>query len=144
MKIAGQQPEDATAKSITRRTLFQGASAAALVGIIGGKSFTHTTDSGIPSMPSTFAPADKSNSFPDKFLWGCATAGHQVEGNNSSSDLWALEHLPESIFKEPSGDACDHYHVYPQFISMLADLGFNYYRFALDWSRIEQEHGVFA
>jgi beta-glucosidase len=43
--------------------------------------------------------ADKSKSFPDKFLWGCATAGHQVEGNNTSSDHWALEHIPDSIFK---------------------------------------------
>jgi len=65
-------------------------------------------------------PAEKSKSFPDKFLWGCATAGHQVEGNNTNSDLWTLEHLPQTIFKEPSGDACDHYHLYPQDISMLA------------------------
>jgi beta-glucosidase len=72
--------------------------------------------------------ADKTKVFPDKFLWGCATAGHQVEGNNTNSDLWAMEHMPESIFKEPSGDACDHYHLYPQDISMLADLGFNTYR----------------
>jgi beta-glucosidase len=96
MKIAGQQPEELTAKSITRRTLLQGASAAALAGMIGGRSFTHATNSGIPSMP-TFAPADKSKSFPDKFLWGCATAGHQVDGNNSSSDLWTpafLRHGP--------------------------------------------------
>jgi beta-glucosidase len=89
-------------------------------------------------------PADKSKTFPDKFLWGCATAGHQVEGNNTNSDLWLIEHLPESIFKEPSGDACDHYHLYPQDISMLADLGFNTYRFSLEWARIEPEEGFFS
>ena len=32
--------------------------------------------------------------FPDKFLWGAATAAHQVEGNNINSDSWVLEHLP--------------------------------------------------
>jgi Glycosyl hydrolase family 1 len=90
------------------------------------------------------ARPEKSKRFPDKFLWGCATAGHQVEGNNTSSDLWALEHLPGSIFKEPSGDACDHYHLYPQDITLLADLGFNAYRFSLEWSRIEPEEGFFS
>jgi beta-glucosidase len=87
---------------------------------------------------------EKSKAFPDKFLWGCATAGHQVEGNNTNSDYWTIEHLPGSMFKEPSGDACDHYHLYPQDISMLADLGFNTYRFSLEWSRIEPEEGFFS
>jgi beta-glucosidase/6-phospho-beta-glucosidase/beta-galactosidase len=32
-----------------------------------------------------------------------------------------MEHMPESIFKEPSGDACDHYHLYAQDIGMLAE-----------------------
>ncbi len=144
MKSAEQQSEGSTSKSITRRTLLQGASAAALVGMIGGKSLAHATHPDSANTPYAFAAADKSKSFPDKFLWGCATAGHQVEGNNSSSDLWTLEHLPESIFKEPSGDACDHYHLYPQDISMLADLGFNTYRFSLEWSRIEPEEGFFS
>lgn len=52
--------------------------------------------------------------FPNDFLWGSATAGHQVEGNNSNSEVWTLEHLPNTPFAEPSGDACDHYHRYPK------------------------------
>jgi len=27
--------------------------------------------------------------FPDGFLWGTATSGHQIEGNNTASDWWA-------------------------------------------------------
>ena len=46
--------------------------------------------------------------FPAGFLWGVATAAHQVEGNNVNNDGWLLEHLPGAIFAEPSGDACDH------------------------------------
>ena len=42
--------------------------------------------------------------FPDGFLWGAATAAHQVEGNNVNSDFWALEHRKGSPFAEPSGD----------------------------------------
>jgi beta-glucosidase len=94
--------------------------------------------------PLAAEAADKGNAFPDKFLWGCATAAHQVEGNNVNSDLWAMEHLPQSMFKEPSGDACDHYHLYAQDIAMLADLGFNTYRFSLEWARIEPEEGFFS
>jgi len=48
--------------------------------------------------------------FPPRFLWGAATAGHQVEGGNVNADIWPLEWAQNSMFTEPSGDACDHYH----------------------------------
>jgi beta-glucosidase len=83
-------------------------------------------------------------SFPTKFLWGAATAAHQVEGNNVNSDNWLMEYAPHSMYKEPSGDACDHYHLYEQDINMLADLGFNAYRFSIEWARIEPEKGFFS
>jgi beta-glucosidase len=82
--------------------------------------------------------------FPRGFLWGAATAAHQVEGNNVNSDCWLLEHLPGTIFAEPSGDACDHYHRYAQDIATLADLGFNTYRLSVEWARIEPEEGEFS
>jgi len=125
-------------KSLTRRDLLQGASAAAAMSMFGRPSLAQSNST------ASSAPVDKTKAFPEKFLWGCATAGYQVEGNNTSSDLWMLEHLPGTIFKEPSGDACDHYHLYPQDISMLADLGFNTYRFSIEWSRIEPEEGQFS
>src|SRR5690606_27120508 len=73
-----------------------------------------------------------------------ATSGHQVEGNNINSESWVLEHLPATIYDEPSGDACDHYHRYPQDIALLASLGFNAYRFSIEWARIEPEEGEFS
>lgn len=79
--------------------------------------------------------------FPPDFLWGASTAGHQVEGGNVNADLWPLEWASESFFTEPSGDACDHYHRYPEDIATLADLGLNSYRFSLEWARIEPEPG---
>jgi len=82
--------------------------------------------------------------FPHGFLWGTATAGHQVEGNNVNSDFWVLEHLPETYFREPSGDTIDHYHRYPQDIALLAELGFNSYRFSIEWARVEPEEGCFS
>jgi beta-glucosidase len=130
-------------KPISRRSLLQGASAATVVGMMGSSALAQAGQSE-KSASAVSRPTVKGKAFPEKFLWGCATAGHQVEGNNTSSDLWLMEHLPESIFKEPSGDACDHYHLYPQDISMLADLGFNTYRFSLEWARIEPEEGFFS
>jgi beta-glucosidase len=67
-----------------------------------------------------------------------------VEGNNVNSDGWLLEHVPGTIYTEPSGDACDHYHRYPQDIALLAELGFNMYRFSIEWARIEPEEGEFS
>ena len=82
--------------------------------------------------------------FPDGFLWGAATAAHQVEGNNVNSDLWLLEHTDPTVFAEPSLDACDHYHRFPEDIKLLADLGLNTYRFSIEWARIEPERGHFS
>jgi len=80
--------------------------------------------------------------FPEPFLWGAATAGHQTEGNNVNSDYWQREYAPGSTIPEPSGDACDSYHRYPEDIALLAGLGFNTYRFSIEWSRIEPERGA--
>lgn len=85
-----------------------------------------------------------SPSFPADFLWGVASAGHQVEGNNVNSDTWFLEQLPGTIFAEPSGDAVDHYHRYREDIALLAGLGFTSYRFSLEWARIEPAEGQFS
>lgn len=81
--------------------------------------------------------------FDPEFLLGTATAAHQVEGNNTNSDCWALEHIPHSSYAEPSGDAVDHYHRYEEDIRLMAGAGFNAYRFSLEWARIEPQEGVF-
>jgi beta-glucosidase len=82
--------------------------------------------------------------FPKGFFWGTATAAHQVEGNNVNSDIWILEHVRKTPYVEPSGDACDHYHRYRADIALLAELGFNVYRFSMEWARIEPEEGEFS
>jgi beta-glucosidase len=84
------------------------------------------------------------NSFPPGFLWGAATAAHQVEGNNVNSDLWVLEHCAPTLFEEPSLDACDHYHRFADDIRLLASLGLHCYRFSIEWARIEPERGHFS
>jgi beta-glucosidase len=82
--------------------------------------------------------------FPDGFLWGAATAAHQVEGGNVNSDGWVLEHLPHTLFREPSGDACDFLHRYPDDLATVAALGLNALRFGVEWARVEPEPGEFS
>lgn len=79
--------------------------------------------------------------FPQGFLWGAASASHQVEGGNWNNDWWEFEHREGSPCAVPSGDCCDHFWRYPSDIRMLKDLGFAAYRFSIEWSRIEPEQG---
>ncbi len=81
--------------------------------------------------------------FPDGFLWGTATAGHQVEGGNDNSDWWEFENRADSPCREPSDNAIEHYRRYPQDMALLAGLGLNTYRFSVEWSRIEPAEGEF-
>jgi len=76
------------------------------------------------------------------FLWGAATAAHQIEGNNTNADFWAAEHAGLPHIKEPSGDACDSYHRYRTDIRLLAEAGLKAYRFSVEWARIEPERGL--
>ncbi|WP_123672077.1 glycoside hydrolase family 1 protein [Curtobacterium sp. PhB172] len=79
--------------------------------------------------------------FPKGFLWGAATAAHQIEGNNVNSNWWVHEHEPDTTIVEPSGDAADSYHRYREDIRIAAELGLNSYRFSIEWARIEPERG---
>jgi beta-glucosidase len=83
-------------------------------------------------------------SFPDGFVWGTATAAHQVEGGNWNNDWWAWEHNPNSGCAEPSGDAVNHWELYEHDLDLLAGFGFNAYRFSIEWSRIEPEDGLWS
>lgn len=80
--------------------------------------------------------------FPDGFLWGAATAPHQIEGNNTNSDFWANEGRVPGM--ERSGDACDSYHRYPEDIRLMADAGLNTYRFGIEWARVEPAEGIIS
>ena len=81
---------------------------------------------------------------PPDFLWGTAISGHQSEGNNVNSDAWFMENMPDSMFRERSGDACDSYHLYAEDFAIAARLGLNAYRLGIEWSRIEPSEGRFS
>ena len=81
--------------------------------------------------------------FPDNFLWGAATAAHQVEGNNLNNDWWQLEQAAVGYI-DGSGDALDSYHRYREDMQLLADSGLTTYRFSIEWARIEPLPGQFS
>lgn len=112
--------------TMTRRTVLAGAAGTALAAATGAGA------------------AGQGKAFPKGFLWGVATAGHQIEGNETNSDYWVLENVKPTVFAERSGDACDSYHRYEEDIALLARLGFNTYRFSIQWSRIEPDRGSFS
>jgi beta-glucosidase len=85
-----------------------------------------------------------SASFPADFLWGVATAGHQNEGDNTTSDTWFLENVTPTIFKDRSGKATNGWELWESDLDIVAGLGLNAYRFSVEWARIEPVEGEFS
>jgi beta-glucosidase len=83
--------------------------------------------------------------FPQGFLWGTATAAHQVEGGNHANDWWAWEQASGHIKNGDRSDpACDHYRRFESDFDLLRSLNQNAHRFSLEWSRIEPTPGEFS
>lgn len=96
------------------------------------------------AVPARLSAGTGDTTFPAGFLWGAATAGHQVEGNNVNSDIWLLENVKPTIFAEPSADADNSFELWPQDLDLVRHIGLNSYRFSLEWARIEPEPGMFS
>ena len=74
---------------------------------------------------------------PEGFVWGVATASHQIEGDNNNN--WTQFEKREG--KEQSGKACNHWNLWATDHELLSQLGVNSYRFSIEWSRIEPVQG---
>ncbi len=80
--------------------------------------------------------------FPAGFLWGTATAAHQVEGYNTNNNWWAWEQTPGHIEDgTTSGRACDWWNRAEEDLDRAAALGQNAHRMSVEWSRIEPRPG---
>jgi len=101
----------------------------------------------LAAMPAGTAAKQRASgrgAFPKNFLWGAATAAHQIEGNNINSDSWVLENVKPTLYKEPSLDAANSFELWPLDLDLAKSLGLNTYRFSLEWARIEPEPGIFS
>ncbi len=74
--------------------------------------------------------------FPRGFLWGTATAAHQVEGNNTNNQWWQWEQTGHT--DGTSGLACDWWGGrWREDFDRAAETGQNAHRFSVEWSRIQ-------
>jgi beta-glucosidase len=77
--------------------------------------------------------------FPRGFLWGTATAAHQVEGNNTNNNWWTWEQQEGRILHgHKSGLACDWWGGrWKEDLDRAVETGQNAHRFSIEWSRIQ-------
>ena len=90
------EPDDSLPSPARREVLRGSAAALAAIGL---------ASAGLGASGTGRAAAATRKRFPEGFIWGTATAGHQVEGNDVNSDMWFLEQLQPTLFTEPVGDA---------------------------------------
>jgi beta-glucosidase len=81
--------------------------------------------------------------FPEGFIWGTSTAGHQVEGHNDKSDWWKFEHEGKIKDGTVSGAGVDYWNRYEEDHELMAKLGCRLFRLGLEWAKIEPEDGRF-
>ena len=94
--------------------------------------------------PGRTSPSGGEARFPDGFLWGTASAAHQVEGDNRNSDWWDFEQQPGRIDGGDTSEiGCDHYHRYREDFALLREMNQNAHRLSVEWSRIEPSPGEF-
>lgn len=84
----------------------------------------------------------KRQSFGSDFLFGTATAAAQIEGawdtDGKSPSIWDTFSQKKGKIADGSTTefACDFYHKYEEDINLMADLGFDVFRFSIAWTRI--------
>ncbi len=83
--------------------------------------------------------------FAEDFLWGAASAAHQVEGayleDGKTAGIW--DALCEGNIRhgEDGHVACDHYHRYKEDVALMKQIGLKSYRFSVSWPRVVPEKG---
>lgn len=86
----------------------------------------------------------KRSEFPDGFMFGAATSSYQIEGHKfggAGPTHWdSFAATPGNVVRAETGDlACDHYHRYESDFRLMADAGFDAYRFSTSWARVLPE-----
>lgn len=103
---------------------------------------------GLAATKAAFANAQHPGidlSFPNDFVWGCASASYQIEGaakeDGRGLTNWdVFSHTQGRVANGDNGDvACDSYHRYAEDAALLKNIGAKAYRLSIAWSRIFPE-----
>lgn len=111
---------------------------------------------------NSYTMVSRSN-FPKRFIWGAATAAHQVEGGlHNQWTEWELENAKSLSTRSPyqfsdldswksvsreakdpnnyvSGRGVDHYRKHEEDFEILKEMNLTGFRFGIEWSRVEPE-----
>jgi len=86
--------------------------------------------------------------FSKGFVWGAASAAHQVEGghqNLNNFGRWEQQTKengePTIVNGDKSGDAVDNWRLYKEDTQLMTELGLDGYRFSVSWSKIMPRAG---
>jgi|GEM_PF-3364385 len=92
---------------------------------------------------SSWAGGLPGGAMPDGFLWGSYVSAHSTEGNHAND--WTLwESVPGHVVDgSTSGQACNHWELFPEDHVWMRKLGQNSVMISLEWSRIEPTRGNF-
>lgn len=78
--------------------------------------------------------------FSKQFLWGAASASHQVEGawdeDGKTPNVWDAFAKGNVAYGDDGKVACDHYHRYKEDVALMKKIGLKSYRFSISWARI--------
>lgn len=142
MSFLLRYPEKVASRKFSRRSFGKGVglgsvASAALSTALPGSSLVAAQQSA-----ETGHPQADFYKFPDKFLWGCATAAYQVEGaaeaDGRGPSIWdTFSHTRGKVANNDTGDvSADDYHRYKEDVQILKSLGCKVYRFSTAWPRI--------
>jgi beta-glucosidase len=82
------------------------------------------------------------HSFPDRFVWGAATAAYQIEGGAKAAgrgpSIWDMLCEKAGAIQGGHGGevASDHYHRWAEDVALFKQLGLTGYRFSISWPRV--------
>jgi beta-glucosidase len=85
--------------------------------------------------------------FPPGFVWGTATAAHQVEGGCDRNNWSRWEQgvdgngAPRIRGGQRAGAACEHWRRFRDDVALMQALGVAAYRFSIEWSKLEPAPG---
>lgn len=84
-------------------------------------------------------------SFSKDFLWGAASAAHQIEGayleDGKGPGIWdsMTQEKGHVAHGENGNTACDHYHRYKEDVALMKEMGLKSYRLSISWPRVMPE-----